>query len=268
MSLTEVPLLTRKQYSSPSAFLPDNLLREARRQKSVPEGRVPSICILDPDGDLVTYLRTLERGRPCRSWPCYHTDLYEFEHEGQHYGTIGCAVGGSFAVLLAEQLFVSGCELLISITSAGQITTHWDPPYFVLIESALRDEGTSYHYLPPSRYAHLNQSIREVLVNAFDHFSPRVETGRVWTTDAPYRETEYAIGEARNEGILAVEMEAASLYAFAEAKKKPVVCFAHVTNQMGRIQGDFEKGGDNGCADSLRLVHHAACAWNEASTGE
>jgi len=95
-----------------------------------------------------------------------------------------------------------------------------------------------------------------------------VETGRVWTTDAPYRETEYAIGEARNEGILAVEMEAASLYAFAEAKKKPVVCFAHVTNQMGRIQGDFEKGGDNGCADSLRLVHHAACAWNEASTGE
>jgi uridine phosphorylase len=264
MNQTEVPLLTNKHYASPSVFLPANLLREARRQKSSPEGIVPSICILDPDGDLVTYLRTLERGSPCRSWACYHTDLDEFEHEGDHYGIIGCAVGGSFAVLLAEQLFASGCELLISITSAGQITTRWDPPYFVLIESALRDEGTSYHYLPPSQYAHLSQSLQEMFARAFDQFIPRVETGRVWTTDAPYRETDHAIGEARAEGILAVEMEAASLYAFAEARKRPVVCFAHVTNQMGLIQGDFEKGEESGCKDCLRLIHRVTQCWKKS----
>lgn len=264
MNATEAPLLANKHYANPSVFLPDNLLREARRQKSVPKGHVPTICVLDPDGDLVAYLRTLARVRTCRSWPCYHTDLYEFEHEGFLYGIIGCAVGGSFAVLLAEQLFVSGCELLISITSAGQITPYLEPPYFVLIESALRDEGTSYHYLPPSRYAHLNQSLHEALLNAFDHFSPRVETGKVWTTDAPYRETEHAIGEACKEGILAVEMEAASLYAFAEAQKRPVVCLAHVTNQMGRVQGDFEKGEDSGCKDCLRLIHHVGCCCKQA----
>ena len=53
------------------------------------------------------------------------------------------AVGAPFAVLVAEQLFASGCRLLISVTSAGQIVSTAPPPYFVLIDRALRDEGTS-----------------------------------------------------------------------------------------------------------------------------
>jgi purine-nucleoside phosphorylase len=63
-----------------------------------------------------------------------------------------------------------------------------------------------------------------------------VYRGATWTTHAPFRETATAIEQARREGILAVEMEAAALYAFAQARRKPVVCFAHVTNQMGNIE--------------------------------
>ena len=58
-----------------------------------------------------------------------------------------------FAVLIAEELFASGCDLLISLTSAGQITPAGTPPYFVVIDRALRDEGTSYHYAAPSEYS-------------------------------------------------------------------------------------------------------------------
>jgi purine-nucleoside phosphorylase len=81
-----------------------------------------------------------------------------------------------------------------------------------------------------------------------------VLTGATWTTDAPFRETETAIAEARSRGILAVEMEAAGLYAFAEARSRAVICLAHVTNQMGTIEGDFEKGEANGTADALAVV--------------
>jgi uridine phosphorylase len=66
-------------------------------------------------------------------------------------------------VLVAEELFVSGCQLLISITSAGQITPLGGPPYFVLIERALRDKGTSYHYLPPAPYSALAPTLRHHL---------------------------------------------------------------------------------------------------------
>jgi purine-nucleoside phosphorylase len=81
-----------------------------------------------------------------------------------------------------------------------------------------------------------------------------VLTGVTWTTDAPFRETETAIAEARSGGILAVEMEAAGLYAFAEARNCAVICLAHVTNQMGTIEGDFEKGEANGTSDALAVV--------------
>ena len=59
-------------------------------------------------------------------------------------------------------------------------------------------------------------------------------------------------------GLLAVEMEAAALYAFARARNKAVVCFAHVTNQMGRIEQDFEKGEANGSVSSIAVIRRTA----------
>ena len=85
--------------------------------------------------------------------------------------------------------------------------------------------------------------------------------GVTWTTDAPFRETASSIEHFRSVGILAVEMEAAALYAFSQKKDKPVICFAHVTNQMGSIEGDFEKGFDNGSGNCLQLIHIAAKTW-------
>jgi purine-nucleoside phosphorylase len=93
----------------------------------------------------------------------------------------------------------------------------------------------------------------EKLNGAFET-GPRVLTGATWTTDAPFRETDAAIDAARARGILAVEMEAAALYAFATARGRDVICLAHVTNQMGTIEGDFEKGEANGTADALQVL--------------
>ena len=81
--------------------------------------------------------------------------------------------------------------------------------------------------------------------------------GASWTTDAPFRETPNAIGAMRGLGVLAVEMEASALYAFARAQGRRVLCFAHVTNQMGQVEGDFEKGQRNGAEASLELVQRA-----------
>lgn len=187
-------------------------------------------------------------------WACYHTRLYTFQWDGIEYGVVPHAVGAAFAVLVAEELFTCGCELLISITSAGQITPLGQPPYFILIEKALRDEGTSYHYLPPSDYSYLQPDLLNTLASAIQEASPRILRGVTWTTDAPFRETEAAICAARELGILGVEMEAAALYAFAQAQQKKVICFAHITNQMGGIEGDFEKGEAQGSHDALQII--------------
>src|ERR1044071_3194407 len=106
------PILSNKSPAAPSVFRAAALLREARRQKALPAVDVPAVCILDPDGDIVRRLRREELAQPFENWPCYHTQLDAFELAGQTVGIVGCAVGAPFAVLIAEELFASGCRLL------------------------------------------------------------------------------------------------------------------------------------------------------------
>ena len=258
------PLLQRDDFKEPSAFRPENMLREARRQKGLPPDPVPPVCLLDPDGDIVDFVRIARAARPSPTWACYHTKLWEWEDDGARYGVIGHAVGASFAVLVAEQAFVSGCQLLISITSAGQIHKLGPPPYHIIIDRALRDEGTSHHYLAPSQWSEADPAIVALAVatcNASRREGHDIHVGSTWTTDAPFRETETAIASRAATGVSAVEMEASALYAFARSTGHPVLCLAHVTNQLGRVENDFEKGDGNGALASLELVEAFAKAW-------
>lgn len=248
------PILEDKHHSEPSAFTPESLLREARRQKGLDVATVPAVCVLDPDGDIVRELLRSGGARLDPSWACYHTDLYVVRDGESEFGLIGGAVGASFAVLVAEELFACGCRYLLSITSAGQIAPLRSPPYFILIDRALRDEGTSYHYLPPTRYSDADPKLVDAAQRALASVDIEVVRGSTWTTDAPFRETKATIAARQAEGILAVEMEAAALYALATARRQRVLCIAHVTNQMGRTDGDFEKGEANGALDALRLI--------------
>ena len=259
----DVPLLREKNYDAASQFTPESLLREACRQKQLPHAAVPAVCVLDPDGDIVRYLRSVGCAANDPTWACYHSELYRFEQQGQEFGIVGCAVGASYAVLVAEQMFASGCELLVSITSSGQITSLGPPPYFILIEKALGDEGTSYHYLPPSDYAEADPALIDAIWPKLRAGGEPMKRGGTWTTDAPFRETSVAIEAARAEGLLAVEMEASALYAFARSRGRPVICFAHVTNQMGQADGDFEKGEENGAVAAVELIAAIGQAWRD-----
>jgi len=247
-------ILEKKNTSAPSVFEPAALLREARRQKGLSAVDVPPVCILDPDGDIVRRLRQTAQARSFESWPCYHTRLDTFTLADQTVGIIGCAVGAPFAVLIAEELFACGCKLLLSLTSAGQITAAGPTPYFVIIDRALRDEGTSYHYAPPSEYAEADPSLVVLAAAALTRQGRRFAVGASWTTDAPFRETANAIEAARSKGVLAVEMEAAALYTFARKAGVKVLCLAHVTNTMGQAGQDFEKGEADGTADALAVL--------------
>jgi uridine phosphorylase len=253
------PILTNKNPSSPSVFAPAALLREARRQKGLAVVDVPSLCILDPDGDIVRSLRRNGKAKPLEGWPCYHTQLDIFTLGERVTGIVGCAVGAPFAVLVAEELFASGCRMLVSVTSAGQITPAGSPPpYFVIISRALRDEGTSYHYAAPSEYAQADSQLVSMADEAVRKSGHHVFVGSSWTTDAPFRETSEAIQSARSKGVLAVEMEAAALYTFARVAGVQILCLAHVTNTMGQTGRDFEKGEMDGAAEALAVVEAIA----------
>ncbi len=260
------PILDNKYPDAPSVFEPTALLREARRQKGLATIDVPPVCILDPDGDVVRRLKRSGRATRFDAWPCYHTDLYSFPLAGRTSGIVACAVGAPFAVLVAEELFACGCRLLISLTSAGQIVPVASPPYFVVIDRALRDEGTSYHYAAPDAFAEADPNIVATAMEALKNAGLFAYVGPSWTTDAPFRETAAAVAAARAKGVLAVEMEAAALYTFARKRNKAILCLAHVTNTMGLADGDFEKGEAEGTADALMILDILAKALHSPET--
>ena len=115
-------------------------------------------------------------------------------------------------------------------------------PGLVSVTRAIRDEGTSYHYLPPAKEVIAQFQLSKLLEVELKKQSLPTKSGIVWTTDAPYRETAKELSRHETAGVLAVEMQAASLLAFSEARKFPVGIVAHVTNSASQKDDVFDKG--------------------------
>lgn len=259
--LGNTPILEQDAPDAPSLFTAQAMLDVSRRTKGLAACRAPRICVLDPDGDLDDYLRQRGELSEDANWGCFHTRLSVHATADRSFGIIARAIGAAFSVLLAEQLFASGCEFLISLSSAGQLVDVAEPPYFVVIDRALRDEGTSYHYLRPARFVDADRTLLDRVLPPLRQTGIALHVGASWTTDAPFRETEAMIAARRAEGLLTVEMESAGLYAFAAARRVPVLCLAQVTNRMNCTPGDFAKGVAEGAEAALELIAAATVAW-------
>ena len=111
-------------------------------------------------------------------------------NSGLEIGIVGCTVGASFEVLVAQELFASGGDLLICVSSGGQIAKVHLTPYFVFINRAPRDEGIRYHYVPPSHGSEARREIIDRLTGAFDDLGQSILLGASSTPDAPFRESE------------------------------------------------------------------------------
>ena len=257
--MKRTPIIDHDTAEAP-IFTPGNLLEGARRQKGLADGRVPAGCLLDMDGELVDRLVASGRATLDPAWACFHTKLYRWAAGDTEIGIVGGTVGAPFAVLVTEELFASGCEVLVSISSAGLVAADVRPPFFVLIDRALRDEGTSYHYLPPARFAEADPALSNAVARALDGTPTPLLRGASWTTDAPFRESAALIESRRAERIISVEMEAAALLAMGQALGKPVTCIAHVTNAMATRPDDFEKGGHDGQEEALAVCRRALVA--------
>jgi uridine phosphorylase len=124
-----------------------------------------------------------------------------------------------------------------------------------IVDEAIRDEGTSLHYLAPGARVRGDEALAAEIARELLTLPIPSRRGLAWTTDAPYRETRERIAAHAAEGALAVEMQAASLFAFAAARGARVGVVAHVTNAVDAEHEPFHKGPD----DLDELVLFAMC---------
>ena len=252
--VSHLPLLDHP-LNSPSVFRPEDLVDDIRGQRRIHALDLPEVCVLDFDGDMTDALVGAGEVRSCDGWPCFHTSMWALPVDGGCCGLIARTIGGPYAVLVAEQLAVCGVRAIVGLTSAGRVGSVLPVPGVVVADRAIRDEGTSYHYLPASETVEALPGLADALEAAVTTVGLPVERGLVWTTDAPYRETSEQIDRHARLGALAVEMQAASLFAFAAARKVPVGVVAHVTNTPERDITRFDKGSH----ELQRELLHAVC---------
>jgi uridine phosphorylase len=182
--------------------------------------------------------------------------MFAIDVQGATCGVIPRTIGGPYAVLVAEQLAAAGAELIIGLTSAGRVSPELPLPCLVSVTDAIRDEGTSLHYLPASKYVGCPVPVLvPILERELAATGWTVRRGKVWTTDAPYRETKVQLEEWATEGILAVEMQTASLFAFGVARGVAIASVAMVSNALDHDGQQFDTGSQQ---DGLRIIE--ACA--------
>jgi uridine phosphorylase len=149
----------------------------------------------------------------------FQADLYVIKRRDRRVGVVGnFGIGAPAATNLAEELIAWGAKRLVILSLAGGIQPDLAPGSLVLCDRAIRDEGTSYHYLPPARDVAASAELVARVSKALDTRGLAHVTGATWSTDAPYRETREEATSYQRDGVKAVDMESAGVFAAARVR--------------------------------------------------
>ena len=148
--------------------------------------------------------------------------LYLYQHKGETVLIFQPGVGAPLAAAIMEEAIQLGASIFIACGGAGVLDHHLDVGHPIIPTAAVRDEGTSYHYLPPSREVEPHPLAVAALKSTLEQKGLAYHLTKTWTTDAIYRETTEKRELRVAEGCDVVEMEAAAF--FAVAKFRNVIC--------------------------------------------
>jgi uridine phosphorylase len=142
--------------------------------------------------------------------------IYEIEHNGEQLAFFHPGIGAPLSASLLEEVIAFGCKKFVACGGSGVLAREIAVGNLIVVSGAVRDEGVSYHYLPPGREVIANKIGVNALIKTLGKYDIPYQTGKTWTTDAPYRETPDMIVKRKEEGCLTVEMECAGMMAVAQ----------------------------------------------------
>lgn len=160
--------------------------------------------------------------------------IYIINHKGEDICLCQAPVGSAPAAQLMDWLIGYGAKKIISTGCCGALR-QMPENMFLIPTRALRDEGTSYHYLPPSRYVDLSPIAAEAIKKALTDQEIEYREVTTWTTDGFYRETPEKVSYRRNEGCDVVEMECAALAACAKFRGALWGCMLFTGDTLANI---------------------------------
>jgi uridine phosphorylase len=228
-----VPLDPAKYRSKPF-FNPEDFIRYVREKGSLGDRVAPEAVILCYQRSLFTQICATRRVTAAQGY--FSNELRYLDDEGGRVGVAGnFGVGAPAAAVMLEELIAFGVKRFVSVGTAGSLQLEVKPGSLVLCDSALRDEGTSYHYLPGGGLVYPSELLSSRLSSALEARGLAYRRGPAWTTDAIYRETPSEVRLHAGQGALVVEMEAAALFAVARFRSRLIAACFSVSDTLAEL---------------------------------
>jgi uridine phosphorylase len=205
-----IPNKARK-YGDKAVIEPSRVIQERKKVGLHPSCPVPAGAILCYDTAFWQWVCAAPGHVECDGWlkgsylvPCNDSQILVLKVPG---------FGAPTAVMTLEELVAFGIKEFVNLGAAGGLQQNMHIGDIVICERAIRDEGTSHHYLPVEKYALPCLELTEKLCAAFERKGIPHSKGTSWTTDAPFRETIEELRQYCADGVATVEMEASALFA-------------------------------------------------------
>ncbi len=171
--------------------------------------------------------------------------IYKINYENHEIALILSRVGAPACIVQYEELFVMGLEKLVVFGTCGALDKTIDDLAIIIPNKAVRDEGTSYHYLKASREVDVNPKYQEEFIKLLNEHNYSYKIGKVWTTDAPYRETRKKVLQRKEEGCICVDMECSAISALAKFRNKEIFQFFYAADNLDAAKWDQRSLGNS-----------------------
>jgi len=221
----------KNKHAQDSIFSVKEHMNYMRKFGRYPKIKVPRGVIFCYDRGLLDYLIQQHKARPVKGWK----HLYSLPKKNI-YVVAGFGVGSPYSVSKLEEMISIGAKKFISIGVAGALQKGIKFGDIVVCNRAIRDEGTSYHYLKPSKYVLPSNKMVEKICVHLDKNNIPYHLGTTWTLDAFYRETVAEAKKYQKEKVLTVDMEASALFAVAQYRKIDIGVIFIVSDSLAELE--------------------------------
>ncbi len=179
--------------------------------------------------------------------------VYVDEYKGEKFALAQAPLGAPAAASFMDWLIGYGVKKVISAGSCGALVDIPENTFLIPVK-ALRDEGTSYHYIEPSRYAYTDEGLRKTIEKTFSEKGLKYEECMTWTTDGFFRETHALVAKRRAEGCVTAEMECAALCACATLRDVAFAQILYTADSLADLECyDARNWGEDSMRPALEL---------------
>lgn len=224
----------KNKYSEESMFTPQEFMAYQKRTGKYPKFKPPIGIIFCYRASLMEHILKNHKTTKVEG---FYSEMYLLNETDGRVAIIGeFGIGAPVAVSLLEELIAFGVRRFISIGTAGTLQKDIKIGSLMVCEKAIRDEGTSYHYLKYSKYVCASKDITKKIIDSLRKNKLEYFVGTSWTIDAPYRETVAEAKKYQKEGIATVEMEASALFSVAQYRNVEMGVILTISDSLAELE--------------------------------